>query len=488
MTVTISFQSTGMVPTGARPHQMVGSSLTLGRGEENDVVLPDPERVVSSRHAAIEERNGDVVIVDLSTNGTFVNYGKMPLGPVPTPLNDGDILVIGRYEILVSIKSGAGLAPASDLLDPLSETHHGVGDALTGQATADQMSLSDDDGLLNSLLGGPETPKGPSAVDRAIPDDFDIFAEPPDPSAPPPPTDFNAGLGASQSDHSPAMFDPMPEIKSAGSVIPEDWDDITGAAAAPAVDASPFAEPSDAVPATAPEPPIASPEAPPASQTAPEAPSPAAQPAKENATAAEPAMGHSDDVAVQAFMNALTGKDTDLSGEELVLTMTKLGHVTRILATGAREVLMTRTSIKGEFEIKQTVINASRNNPLKFSVGPEQAINALVAPNDPGYLDAVEAAEEAMDDIKSHEVAMVAGLEAALKNLLAQLAPETLAEQIETSGGLGSMFKGKKARYWEVYEKIYGQIADEAEENFRDIFGKAFATAYLEQMNRLGRK
>jgi type VI secretion system protein ImpI/type VI secretion system protein len=150
-----------------------------------------------------------------------------------------------------------------------------------------------------------------------------------------------------------------------------------------------------------------------------------------------------------------------------------------------REILMTRTSIKSEFRIEQTMIGAGGNNPLKFSISPEQAVEAMVRPATKGYLSPETAAEQALDDIKAHEVAMVTGMEAALRGVLARLDPEVLAGKIETSGAFGSLLRGKKARYWEVYEKIYAEIADQAENDFHDLFSREFARAYKEQLDKL---
>ena len=85
MAVTLKFQSSGMVPGDGRPVVMRGGSLTVGRGPANDLVLPDPDRMLSKNHFVIEDHNGNIVIVDLSTNGTFLNYSKIPLGRTPTP-------------------------------------------------------------------------------------------------------------------------------------------------------------------------------------------------------------------------------------------------------------------------------------------------------------------------------------------------------------------------------------------------------------------
>ena len=103
MAVSLRFQSSGAVPGDGRPVSMRGPSLSIGRGPENDLVLPDPDRMISKTHCVVENQGGNVVVVDVSTNGTFLNYGKQALGRVATPLSDGDVLSLGPYELVVSI-------------------------------------------------------------------------------------------------------------------------------------------------------------------------------------------------------------------------------------------------------------------------------------------------------------------------------------------------------------------------------------------------
>jgi type VI secretion system FHA domain protein len=177
--------------------------------------------------------------------------------------------------------------------------------------------------------------------------------------------------------------------------------------------------------------------------------------------------------------------DIQIDDADLPATMGRMGRVLRAMISGLREILMTRTSIKSEFRIDQTMIGAGGNNPLKFSISAEQAIEAMVKPRVRGYLGSEEATKEALDDIKAHQVAMITGMEAALKGVLARLDPEQVAGKIETSGALGSLFRGKKARYWEVYEKMYAEISDQAENEFHDLFSREFARAYKEQLEKL---
>src|SRR6056297_258590 len=123
MPVVLKFQSTGSIPGDGAPVTMQGQSLTIGRGAENDLALPDPDRTLSKRHCVIEDHNGNVVVVDISTNGTFLNYGKLALGGTPTPLNDGDILSLGPYEIKVCIGQDEKGQPIADPMEDAPVSH-----------------------------------------------------------------------------------------------------------------------------------------------------------------------------------------------------------------------------------------------------------------------------------------------------------------------------------------------------------------------------
>lgn len=165
--------------------------------------------------------------------------------------------------------------------------------------------------------------------------------------------------------------------------------------------------------------------------------------------------------------------------------MGRLGGVFAAMVTGMREILMTRASIKSEMRMDRTMIGSGGNNPLKFSISPEQAIEAMIRPTVRGYLDADAATAEALNDIRAHEVAMMSGMQAALKDLLRRLGPDQLSTRIESGTSLGNLLGNKKARYWEAYEKMYAQIAKETEDDFQSAFGREFAKAYQAQLQKL---
>ena len=84
----------------------------IGRGTDNEWILPDPERYLSGKHARVDFRAGTYVLVDTSSNGTYVNGAQVPLGKYHDyQLRDGDYVRLGEYELLVSIDKSNDFPP-----------------------------------------------------------------------------------------------------------------------------------------------------------------------------------------------------------------------------------------------------------------------------------------------------------------------------------------------------------------------------------------
>lgn len=503
MTLRIRLQSTGAVPGGGAPVEMVGGALTIGRGPENDLSLPDPDRTLSKRHCSIEDHGGHYVLVDISTNGTFLNYSPDRLGDAPAPLNHGDIIQLGDFELVVEIVSAAPAAPAdpmAGIAPPLEESAVSHGRAVDARPQQDFVGTLDDpagkdggdflDDLLSDGGGGSAAPPGeaprPSWERAVIPEDplepLDPIPDEKDPFFKAPDQDPFAPSGASEQDHSKSTQDFFNAPKSQAELIPDDWDlepSAEAPAAAPAASPdNPFAETAPAAPA--PEP-IPAPDPIPTAQPNPQ-PSPKPQPSPQPVTSAAPPVSTN---AARAFLEQAGAGHLQIPDEELTAIMERLGTVFQAMVAGMREILITRASIKGELRMNRTMIQSGGNNPLKFSISPEQAVEAMVRPSTPGYLDAETATSEALNDIKAHEVAMMTGMEAALKDLLARLDPEKLTDRIETGSSLSGLLGGKKAKYWEAYAAMYSDIAKEAEDDFQSAFGREFARAYEDQLKKI---
>jgi len=91
----------------ARLREFVACGGTIGRAEDNDWVLPDDKRFISSRHALIDFQGGAYYLVDMSRNGVYVNGADTAVGRGhPQRLFDGDKLRLGEYDVSVEITAG----------------------------------------------------------------------------------------------------------------------------------------------------------------------------------------------------------------------------------------------------------------------------------------------------------------------------------------------------------------------------------------------
>ncbi|MGH8496729.1 MAG: type VI secretion system-associated FHA domain protein TagH [Gammaproteobacteria bacterium] len=94
---------------------------SIGRSLDNDWVLPDPSRYVSSRHALVRFHAGEYFLTDTSTNGVYLNHANEPIGRGRQHhLSDGDRLRLGDYEIVASIADADVTVPqgSSPVVEP----------------------------------------------------------------------------------------------------------------------------------------------------------------------------------------------------------------------------------------------------------------------------------------------------------------------------------------------------------------------------------
>jgi hypothetical protein len=76
--------------------ELDSAQMTIGRGRQNDIALPDDE-YASARHARFEPRQDGVWIQDLgSTNGTYLNGARLER---PRRLTPGDIVRVGETDV-----------------------------------------------------------------------------------------------------------------------------------------------------------------------------------------------------------------------------------------------------------------------------------------------------------------------------------------------------------------------------------------------------
>jgi type VI secretion system FHA domain protein len=103
-----------------------------------------------------------------------------------------------------------------------------------------------------------------------------------------------------------------------------------------------------------------------------------------------------------------------------------------------------------------------------------------------GFMGARDAMRHAYDDLRAHQLGLMAGMRSALAGVLARFEPGRLEARVAAHSLLDRLQpSGRKARLWDLYEQHYAELAREASDDFNALFGKAFLVAYEQQIGRL---
>ena len=112
MTLTFSIRNVDRLDNGMPAEFVLNRrGALIGRATTCDWSLPDPRSYISSRHGEVTFRDGFYYFDDISTNGTFLNgAGERMTRGDPHRVEDGDLFLVGHYEIAASLSGAAAAA------------------------------------------------------------------------------------------------------------------------------------------------------------------------------------------------------------------------------------------------------------------------------------------------------------------------------------------------------------------------------------------
>jgi FHA domain-containing protein len=514
---------------------------TIGRAPTNQLVLPDPHRSVSRIHARIVYRNGDYAVLDLGSNPVLVNGEPLGNGR-EAPIREGDTLHVGDYVLRVSRGNKAAAAdPFADLFGTPPQRASAAPSAPSApSATAASAAPS----ARAAAAPAPSWPASPAAARpapppaaSAIPDDWNPFAPVPSRAAPPSIPDehtnpyirdlpvaspareqsldslFDLGPDGGRADPWPGNVPPArSSAPSSGTPTDDPLEALFGGPppAAPTVPdhASELQTPWMAPPLAQPAPPpgaVLSWDAPPRAgqvvmPTGPQAGAPSARPGPPAAPtqmppAAAPARPRQAAAATAAAPDALARAFAEGLGlpemADVPLDEARMRLIGQLLAEatrGAVELLQARAAVKREMRAEVTMIVARENNPLKFSPAVEVALRHLLGAPARGFLPPADAMRDAFDDLRAHQLGVMAGMRSALEGVLERFDPAVLESQLVRRSSLADLIPAsRKSRLWELFQQLYGQLSKEAADDFDELFGKAFRRAYEAHIDQLRR-
>src|SRR5450755_3752025 len=388
---------------------------TIGRATDNEWILPDPERYLSGKHARVDFRAGAYVLVDTSSNGTYVNGAQVPLGKYHDyALRDGDYVRLGEYELLVSIDQSNDFPPEESAII-----------AYDGQSpsSAAKKSTANDLGAeldLSQLL----EPSNLSAADSGV-RPRDAYGQ----SLPP--VDHPAG---------------SPE--AAGTP----WHMMTR----PLKVETPMG------------PPPAAPKALPAGESA---------PSPHLSRSQSLSLYEGDfDIGLSSFCRGAGIDPRSVTPDARGAALQLAGQLLREAVLGLMDLNQGRNEFRNKFRIATPAAEGSES-PLNLARGVDEALVRLLTTVST-RAGSVEAIRENFRELKAQNAASLTAMRAAFEEFLNRVNPKELEERFERATKRGVFGSQNKAKYWDLYAEMFGALAQRPAEGFPHLFTEAFAKAY----------
>jgi type VI secretion system protein ImpI len=397
----------------------------FGRDQHLDWTLPDKSRVVSGKHCEVRFYDDAYWLFDMSTNGTFINNSSKRMQS-PYRLNDGDKLSVGDYVLSVSIT--------------MPKTHESV---QVAAADLDSPSpLHSSDSIWDSPVAAP-----PPIDPRDL--------------VPAPAKSSRSADFLHHAAYVPKVFEPdpirKPQPAAAAPLTPSDpWSAKSAVAVRQNPDDLPFAAASMPEKASMP-----------GHSDLPHPNHPASQRPIDVAVARDfiRRFARGAGIPEETLASLPPG---DVAEEAGRLLMEICGQLMALLHVRAEAKALSRSG-------NRTLIQQSENNPLKFMPTAQEALRVMLGPRTTGYLDAHQTVDSTFADLKHHQIASLAAMQAAITQLLDEISPEAITKATE---GKKSLLAGGKGKQWDTYVERWNARAGRREHGMLGAFLELYAEHY----------
>lgn len=437
---------------------------TIGRDSDNHLVLRDDTRQISRLQALLQVADDACLLKNLSSVST-IEVNRVPIGYAQAQrLNMGDIIRIGPYllraepddatierTVEAAATAAAAAAPAASAAQAQAK---GAGNKLWGLlherfGLGKAQGAGEQSGARAAPARHHDSPASaaPRDLKQLSTDPLDLFAQPHgDPDARAGAAREGEGRApptVTQPDHAPEWTQHV-RVQPAQSAPPAA--SRPGAPAARSGDIPAAGDASDM----------------PSRVRASPAPAPATP-----------------ETLLQAFFEG-AGLDTAAeqhhwSAEQLFVA----GQLLALFANGTVELLSSRSILKREVKADMTMLLDRENNPLKLLPDGSAVLRQMFGLPLPGFMTPQSAVSDAFQDLHAHQIGMVAGMRAALMDLLTRFSPQRLRERDAAPQWYEKRVPALyKARLWDRYATTHRDTLFAIEDDFASVFGKAFLSAY----------
>ena len=416
----VSEHSTRLGPRASKIFGVHGGSI--GRSSDNEWILPDPERYLSGKHARIDFRAGTYVLVDTSSNGTYVNGAQVPLGKYHDYLlKDGDYIRLGEYELLVSIDKSNDFPPDESAIV-----------AYDGNSTSPSVKKS-------------------TANDLGADLDLSVLLET---------SEHSPDSGVRPRDaYGQAFAEAQPPPSEEGATP---WHMLTRPLKMDAAKAEPPGPASNTIPPSI----------------------PGAGPPSVSGRSFSASLFEGDaDAGLSAFCRGAGIDLRSLNAEARSTALQLAGQILRESILGMMDLHHGNHEFRNRFRIN-TVPAAAPESPLNLSKGVDEALVRLLN-NLSTRAGSVEAIRGSFRELKAENAAALSAMHTAFEEFLQRVDPKELEERFERAGKRSVFGASNKTKYWELYAEMYAGLAQRPNDGFPHLYTESFARAFEAKLRTL---
>lgn len=188
------------------------------------------------------------------------------------------------------------------------------------------------------------------------------------------------------------------------------------------------------------------------------------------------------EVLRQAFLRG-AGLTSDAIASLTPEMMETMGKMLAGSLQGVIDLLALRSLVKQEVKAGVTVVVLRNNNPLKFFPDSQTVMTQMLRKKMPGFMEPLEAIDDAIADLKGHQKGVAAGTKASMSKVIHRLRPERFENALKPSLQYRLIPLQRKAALWDEFCQQHRKIAGEAQDNFKLLFGPDFLEAYEKEVN-----
>lgn len=184
----------------------------------------------------------------------------------------------------------------------------------------------------------------------------------------------------------------------------------------------------------------------------------------------------------QAFLRGAGLPNSAMTADLTPETMELLGKLLTASLQGTIDLLALRSLVKHEVHADVTAVLVRNNNPLKFFADSQTVLTQMLRKKMPGFMEPLEALDDALSDLQAHQAGMTAGARACMHATLAPLAGDEVSAALPPPGFADKVLPHRRANLqWQEYLRRHRAAVMGID---AELHGAAFLAAYDSAVER----